>query len=267
MVNKEEIEIRPFKINDYSQVVDILISSFGSKFKKLTNLKTDDLKSYMMDALLFDKEPQNGYFVATINNEVVGVVKTTYFNKMKIKNKSKISLFELAKKYGLGNVIKLKFAGILLSNSTNKGEYYIEHIAVSETARGYGIGTKLLEKVFDEAKQLKDIKKVTLYVAGTNQRAVNLYERIGFKIIKKRNSLLMHLFFKKRTWYFMSKYLNNEDQPRLTFNKYWWLGLFGFIGFVFFNDIRNVFTNDGNFLALLNLLWFSWFIYFIPSRR
>lgn len=267
MINKENIEIRPFKIADYSQVVDILILSFDSKFKKLTNLETNDLKSYMMDALLFDNQPQDGYFVATLKNEVVGVVKTTHSNKSKIKNTNKTSFFYLVKKYGLGNVIKFKYAMILLSDSTNKGEYYIEHIAVSETARGYGIGTKLLEKVFDEANRLKEIKKVTLYVAGSNQRAVDLYERIGFKTIKKRKSLLMHLFFKQRTWYFMSKYLNGESKPELMLNKYWWLGLLGLIGFLYINDIRNVLMNGGNYFLLLNLLWFSWFIYFIPSRR
>lgn len=267
MLNKEHIEIRPFAITDYGKVVDILLSSFGSKFKKLTNLKTDDLKSYMMDALLFDNQPQNGYFVACIKNEVVGVVKTTSFNKKKIKTTNKTSFFHLTKKYGLGNVIKLKLAGMLLSDSHSKGEYYIEHIAVADTARGYGLGTLLLEKILDEARLLEEIERVTLYVASTNQGAVNLYERMGFKTTKNRKSLLTHLFFKNRTWYFMSKYLNSESNPKLTLNKYWWLGILGLIGFVSFNDMRNVLTNGGNFLVLLNSLWFLWFIYFIPSRR
>ncbi|BCR36510.1 GNAT family N-acetyltransferase [Mariniplasma anaerobium] len=267
MINKENIEIRPYKIADYSQVVDILILSFESKFKKLTNLETNNLKSYMMDALLFDNQPQDGYFVATIKNEVVGVVKATYSNKAKVNNTNKTSFFYLEKKYGLRNVIKLRFAMILLSDSTNKGEYYIEHIAVSERARGHGIGTKLLEKVFDEANRLDEIDKVTLYVAGTNQGAVKLYERIGFKTIKKRKSFLMQLVFKKRTWFFMSKYLNGESRPKLTLNRYWWLGLLGLIGFVYINDIRNVFIHGENYFILLNLLWFSWFIYFIPSKR
>jgi ribosomal protein S18 acetylase RimI-like enzyme len=254
-------------MTDYSQVVDILLLSFESKFKKITNLNTDDLKSYMMDALLFDNQLQDGYFVATIKNEVVGVVKTTHSNKIKIKNRNKTSFFYLVKKYGLGNVIKLRFSMILLSDSTNKGEYYIEHIAVSERARGHGIGTKLLEKVFDEANRLDEIDKVTLYVASTNQGAVKLYERIGFKTIKKRKSFLMQMVFKKRTWFFMSKYLNVESRPKLTLNRYWWLGLLGLIGFVYMNDVRNVFINGGNYFLLLNLLWFSWFIYFIPSKR
>lgn len=210
MIDKESIEVRPFRVTDHSKVIDILLLSFGSKFKRLTNLNNDNLKSYMMEAFLFDNEPQEGYFVATIKNEVVGVVKATYFKKKKIKNTYKTSSFYLAKKYGLGNVIKLKIAGILLSGSTNEGEYYIEHIAVLETARGYGIGTLLLEKVIDEAKIIDEINRVTLYVASTNQGAVNLYERIGFKTTKKRKSLLTHLFFKNRTWYFMSKYLNSE---------------------------------------------------------
>ena len=267
MINKENIVIRPFISSDYSQVVDILIVSFGSKFKKLTNLTTDELKSLMMDALLFDNQPQDGFFVATIKNEVVGVVKTAYSNKTKIKNTKKASFFYLVKKYGLGNVVKLNFAMILLSDSTNRGEYYIEHIAVSETARGYGIGTRLLEKVFEEANLIEEIEKVTLYVAGTNQRAVDLYERLGFKTTKKRKSLLTHFFFKNRTWYFMSKYLDSGSKPKLTWNKYWWLGILGFIGFVYIKDIRNVIIHGGNFLVLLNLLWFLWFKYFIPSRR
>jgi ribosomal protein S18 acetylase RimI-like enzyme len=267
MIDKESIKIRPYMITDHSKVIDILLLSFGSKFKRLTNLNNDELKSYMMEALLFDNQPQEGYFVATIKDEVVGVVKATYFKNIKIKNTKKTSLIYLAKKYGLGNVIKLKIAGILLSDSTNEGEYYIEHIAVLETARGYGIGRLLIEKVINEAKIIHEINRVTLYVASTNQGAVNLYERIGFKTTMKRKSLLTHLFFKNRTWYFMSKCLNSESKLKLTLNKYWWLGILGMIGFVSFNDIRNVLINGGNYLVLLNLLWFLWFIYFIPSRR
>lgn len=59
------------------------------------------------------------------------------------------------------------------------GELRIDSLAVAETARGLGIGTCLLERVFEYAR-LSAFRAVTLEVIDTNPRARALYERHGF---------------------------------------------------------------------------------------
>ena len=56
----------------------------------------------------------------------------------------------------------------------------IHDVAVSPSARGQGIGRKLLAAVEDEARKL-DCGKVTLEVRSDNMRAMGLYRSVGFK--------------------------------------------------------------------------------------
>lgn len=267
MTEKKHIEVRPFEQKDYHDVVEIIRLSFQSKFSSVTNLPGLELKWLMMDALIFDDTPQEGYFVATLDGDVVGVVKTTYAHKRKVKKSKSSSFLYLIRKYGLRNVWRIRFADLLLSDKPHPGDYYIEHIAVSESARGHGIGTMLFEKVIEDAQHIAGIRNVTLYVAGTNQGAINLYQRLNFRILKNRKSWLHHLVFKNRVWYFMALPLKNQAKPRLTWSVNWWFGFFGLIGFIWTVPMLESLSGGKNYWVLLNALWFLWFSYFIPAKR
>lgn len=70
-------------------------------------------------------------------------------------------------------------------NENNKGFGYIDKdtpelgMAILSEFRGNGIGTALLNQLFEEAKK-KGIKKLSLSVDPTNRAAVHLYQRFGF---------------------------------------------------------------------------------------
>ncbi len=63
-------------------------------------------------------------------------------------------------------------------------EFYIQNICIDENHRGKGIGSSLLEYITDYAKEQR-INTLTLDVTIENKKARSLYERIGFKIVKK----------------------------------------------------------------------------------
>ncbi len=67
----------------------------------------------------------------------------------------------------------------LFERSNNKGELLMDGIAVHPSCRGGGIGTKLLEAVFDYARE-NGFDSVRLDVIDTNPGARRLYERMGF---------------------------------------------------------------------------------------
>lgn len=75
---------------------------------------------------------------------------------------------------------------------------HIDPIAVSEKARGNGIGKLLLNKVEQIAKN-KQIPKINLEVVDTNPSAQKLYERYGYIIKKelKSGSLTVKAGFRK----------------------------------------------------------------------
>ncbi len=56
----------------------------------------------------------------------------------------------------------------------------MDGICVDASAQGKGVGTLLLNAVFDAAKA-RGLAKVTLDVIDSNPRARALYERVGFK--------------------------------------------------------------------------------------
>ncbi|WP_324181722.1 hypothetical protein [Aquimarina gracilis] len=53
----------------------------------------------------------------------------------------------------------------------------------------------------------------------------------------------------------------------ITFQKYWYLGVFGFVGFYKFQFAIDYFQGQGALWDLLNLLWFFWFLYFLPNKK
>lgn len=84
--------------------------------------------------------------------------------------------------YGiLGGLFRL--AGLaLLQHKVSKDEFYLDGVAVSDTMRGQGVGTKLLE-ILEESAKTNGISKITLDVIDTNPRAKALYERHGYQEI------------------------------------------------------------------------------------
>lgn len=71
-------------------------------------------------------------------------------------------------------------------NEGNKCYGYVDNdvpelgMALLEEYRGQGIGTVLLDRLFQEASR-KKIKKLSLSVDPINEAAVKLYQRFGFK--------------------------------------------------------------------------------------
>jgi len=58
----------------------------------------------------------------------------------------------------------------------------IINLVVDETYQRQGIGTKLIDTI----SNVKNIKEIILDVRCTNQKAINFYQKLGFKEINKR---------------------------------------------------------------------------------
>jgi ribosomal protein S18 acetylase RimI-like enzyme len=71
------------------------------------------------------------------------------------------------------------------------GELLMDGIAVRTDFRGQGIGSRLLDKLIDHARQNK-YERVRLDVIDTNPRARKLYERYGFKAVKTEKYPNLH---------------------------------------------------------------------------
>ncbi|MGG2014695.1 N-acetyltransferase family protein [Bacillus sp. S10(2024)] len=54
-------------------------------------------------------------------------------------------------------------------------------MGILEDYRNRGVGTKLLSQLIDWTKTQEGLEKICLGVFSTNERAINVYEKIGFK--------------------------------------------------------------------------------------
>lgn len=58
---------------------------------------------------------------------------------------------------------------------------YLDDLVIKESWRGRGIGTRLLDRVIQEAKQ-RGVKRLRWQVLDWNKKAIDLYERYGCEI-------------------------------------------------------------------------------------
>lgn len=85
--------------------------------------------------------------------------------------------------YGLVDGLVRALRLSLLSHFCAPGEIYVEALVVRESGRGKGIGTSLLEALFEYGKRA-GFQSITLQVIDTNPAARKLYERLGFRVVK-----------------------------------------------------------------------------------
>ena len=69
----------------------------------------------------------------------------------------------------------------LFALAYDQKDMYIDILAVAPAMQGKGIGTRLLEAIFQTARE-KGFKSVSLEVVDTNPDARRLYERAGFVV-------------------------------------------------------------------------------------
>ena len=69
-----------------------------------------------------------------------------------------------------------------------EGDFYIAGLAVDESHRSKGYGTKVIGEVIEYARK-NNYKRVILDADFRNPKARKLYERLGFKVFNKKSFL------------------------------------------------------------------------------
>lgn len=161
------------------EVAEIYYDSFKIKFSKLWLFTKN--KGLAIDVLSQSIDFRTGLY-AIKDKEVIGFIGLETVGS--IYTKLRFSL--LTKVFGFFGGL-WRYAGYMIycafRGRIREDEMHIDPIAVSEKARGLGVGTKLLDASLVLAKSLGK-KKMTLEVVDTNPEAKKLYERKGFVVTK-----------------------------------------------------------------------------------
>lgn len=83
---------------------------------------------------------------------------------------------------------------VIANSEIRKHSGYSSHtcslgIAIKDGYRNVGIGTQMMKTLISQAKKW-GLKAIELYVFGTNERAIHVYSKIGFKEVGRKPGFL-----------------------------------------------------------------------------
>ena len=143
--------------------------AFQSKFSKLITLE-EGLK--ILPSLLNSEQS----IYAVQGDQLVGFAGIQHGRQKLFKS----SLRPFIKHLGIIRGLFVAFVLSLFERPHTDDELLMDGICVDKEMRGQGIGSLLLEAIYDFAKE-NDYKTIRLDVVDTNPKARKLYEKIGFE--------------------------------------------------------------------------------------
>jgi ribosomal protein S18 acetylase RimI-like enzyme len=154
---------------------ELCYDAFQQKFEPILN--SAELGVGILEAGLRSEQ----IMIAVQNQQLAGVVGLEYNNQYFFDLKTSA----LVQAYGwLRGIIKMMLF-LPFAQHHHDGQLTIGAIAVSPIMRGQGVGTQLLHTIFDYARE-NGFRSVSLEVVDTNPHAQQLYQRMGFDVIKTR---------------------------------------------------------------------------------
>jgi len=167
----DRVEIRLGLTDQYRrQAAELYYEAFRQKFEPIMNSQEDGV------AILKESFDPDLGIIASYRDKLVGVAGLQYHGRDFVHFRAA----DFVRQYGwLRGVFKLGLLYVFFAERQPKEELTIDSIVVHPAMRGKGIGSRLLEAVFDYAR-VGDFGSVRLKVVDTNPGARQLYERAGF---------------------------------------------------------------------------------------
>jgi ribosomal protein S18 acetylase RimI-like enzyme len=212
-MDSQNLKIRPVKIEEIDMFFRLLSEAFSDKFpffyKGIPKEQWVEITK-QLQLLAYPDDPLHGLFIAESiedgsesGSQLVGVIRTLDADKPK--EHEWPALKYLIKKLGFFKGFR---TGVLLyifgTKPIDKDELYIDAIGVAQEFRSKGVGSALIKKMEELARQ-KGRKRLTLYVSSKNVRAKQLYEKLGFVETYLRKSKMTKRNLDIDGFYFMVK--------------------------------------------------------------
>ena len=173
----ETKDIKPAKdVNDNIQekISKLYVEAFGSYMYAISKSPEKLVKAFTHMFVVDD------FYVCIIDNEVVGMMACTNKETYGIKHDKKLLIKELGLIKGLvaNRMLKklfTKYPKYPIEMDCKTGS--IEHVVTNSNYRKKGIATSIMEYIF----ALNMYEKYVLEVFDTNENAIKLYKKFGFK--------------------------------------------------------------------------------------
>ncbi|MGB9894674.1 MAG: GNAT family N-acetyltransferase [Thermoproteota archaeon] len=121
-------------------------------------------------------------YVAEVEDKVAGII-LGYNYDARIKESIRTGRL-LLNHSGLKFITKFhSYVNLYSIGNISRDEYYISNLAVYPEYRGLGIGTRLIYEAENEAKRC-ELKRTALDVETDNEKAINFYRKLKYRISK-----------------------------------------------------------------------------------
>jgi len=173
---------KPEDAEDFSELVlytgpELLPALFGSE----SNVRNVMKGSFRHVRNAFSYE--HSHFIEA-NGEIAGMSLVFTHDQMRREQlRTMLFILRYLKLSFLTQIIYLyRSSGTLVQ--ITEGDSYLAHIAAYPKFRSLGFGTKLLEVIEEEARTTGS-KRMVLDVETDNEKAIKLYERLGYRVESK----------------------------------------------------------------------------------
>ncbi len=183
------MKVRELEKDDVRDAVRILVLSFE---RELFGIFGDVELARELFFEYFSLYPE--YCYVAEEERIIGFASISF-------GKTKIGSF-LRKKLGFVRGTKFGMLIKYLCPSPKKDEATINFVAVSPLRRGKGVGTALMEKLLEVARE-KGKKKVKCYVSVENDSGIGLLTKFKFRIANMIDNSFAEKHFGQRKWYLM----------------------------------------------------------------
>ncbi|MEA3325776.1 MAG: GNAT family N-acetyltransferase [Chloroflexota bacterium] len=197
-----EIIVRPAKPSDARRAGRLLFITFVKKATFIIGLGDEKRAIKILIQLFMLPGHRLSYEFTDIvlqNGRVIGLFTSFPGGKLGKLDRRLDNL--ILKQYPMRGKLAVILRGwpLIFIKESARDEYFLSNLVVKKSFRGKGVGTQILVKVEEKARQA-GLEKASLMVAIENQDARRFYERNGYKI------KALHLESNKRVPYLGSGY-------------------------------------------------------------
>lgn len=208
-------EVRPARPVDLPGIAAVLEDAFSDKMRIIFSNKPHEVRA-VLEALYHGPVTRgyDGILVAERAGRIIGtlLIEPMDFTPAELAAFERASVRELGLLRTLRAAFKLWVIG--LNHKPGPAEAYISDLGVVADCRDEGVGSLLLQRAEAWARE-HHRTRLTLWVAANNERALHVYQKAGFTIVKTRRSLLTRLFFGIARWHLMEKRLAEPPATQL----------------------------------------------------
>ncbi|MGB3368213.1 MAG: GNAT family N-acetyltransferase [Acidaminobacteraceae bacterium] len=196
-----EYIIRKYIESDYHSIIEVMAYSFSDLYKKMFRFDNEELINFLEDINIVPKNQADGFFVAEIDGNIVGMVNLKWKS---LKLGSRLEILKLSSKYSNRKVFRAIIAKLTLFERVAANECYIDNITVLKEYRGLGI-TRSLHGRAEEFALDKKLNKLTIHISESSKELETLNKQLGFRTRKIFKSSIIGRFIEEESFKYMVK--------------------------------------------------------------